>query len=114
MTKTEHNKVVEEMQRNNVLLSIAINDLCSGAVKWHRAGNYSIGLSRLTGASGGIVTVKWRCKGQSDTINTYWLNDFLEIYRGMELRDQDMIDLCHLHDVAQVERQRAIDAEVRK
>ncbi|NDF15811.1 hypothetical protein EB061_10900 [bacterium] len=48
-----------KLATQNDVLTLALNDVCNGAVKWFgNSRTYSIGVSRPTGAAGGIAIVR--------------------------------------------------------
>lgn len=49
----------EKLASENEVLTLALNDVCNGAVKWFgNSRTYSIGISRPCGAAGGIAIVR--------------------------------------------------------
>lgn len=48
-----------KLATENEALTLALGDVCNGSVKWFgNSRTYSIGISRPTGAAGGIATVR--------------------------------------------------------
>lgn len=63
------------LSHENTLLNLAVSDLLAQKVKWFRRGNIMLGVSRETGAAGGIVITRQQIndgKGFEFTGVYYW------------------------------------------
>lgn len=71
-TKRDLDLLNRRLSAENDVLTLALSDLCNGAVKWFgNSRTYSIGLSRPTGAAGGIAIVR-----QSGTTSAHYWEDY--------------------------------------
>lgn len=59
LTRAQLGTLNDKLASENEVLTLALNDLANGAVKWFgNSRTYSIGISRPTGAAGGIAIVR--------------------------------------------------------
>ena len=57
-TRIQLEQTNARLSSENEVLALALADLSHGVVKWFSHGQYAIGISRPTGAAGGICIVK--------------------------------------------------------
>jgi hypothetical protein len=102
---------VEELTKENTLLAQALQDQVEGDVQWSHSGPYRVGATRLMGGLGGIVIIRWRCKGQRDTVNVLSLDDALaNTALRARVGSDEALHLLKLLDQVRITRQKQIDA----
>ena len=59
LTRNQLDELNAKLATDNEALTLALNDLCNGAVKWFgNSRTYSMGISRANGAAGGIAIIR--------------------------------------------------------
>ena len=59
LSKSSLESLNAKLSAENEALTLALSDLCNGSVKWFgHSRTYSVGISRPTGAAGGIAIVR--------------------------------------------------------
>lgn len=71
-TRSQLDALNARLSTENEALTLALHDLCNGNVKWFgHARTYSLGVSRPTGASGGIAIVR-----EAGTTGAYYFETY--------------------------------------
>ena len=71
-TRLELETLNDRLSSENEVLTLALSDLCNGSVKWFGSSRtYSIGISRPTGAAGGIAIVR-----QCGTVSAFYFERY--------------------------------------
>lgn len=72
LTRQQTEELNAKLSTENEALTLALHDLCNGAVKWFgNARTYSIGISRPNGAAGGICIVR-----EAGTTSAYYFERY--------------------------------------
>lgn len=107
-TKKELVERVQELSTENTLFLQTLHDLVLTQPKWNKAGPYRWTLLRPNSPCGGIVVLRWHCKGQSDTVTVYNVDNFIQCYKPSSYGHNDSY-LCQIVDQVQVLRQKFWD-----
>jgi len=84
-----------QLAKDNGLMVCALHDLVADKVAWHRKGVWRIGISRATGAAGGIVIVQRKDSSGSHVSAHYWEEWYDETIRRAlsSTTDHELLDL---------------------